>query len=129
MQTPKLFTLLPKEYVVTPDGMAVNKQGDLILACPNFADLSYRGCLVKIDINKHISKWLDVPVEEETGSSRPMGIEFGPDGDVTFVTTLAGQISRSFSLKAECSGYVWLTISSPSLRWWPEAWSILTVFA
>jgi len=82
MQTPKLFTLLPKEYVVTPDGMAINKDGDLILACPNFADLTYPGCLVKIDKNMNISKWLDVPVEEESGSSRPMGIEFGPDGDI-----------------------------------------------
>jgi len=82
MQTPKLFTLLPKEYVVTPDGMAVNKEGDLILACPNFADRTYPGCLVKIDKNMKISKWLDVPVEEESESSRPMGIEFGPDGDI-----------------------------------------------
>lgn len=82
MQTPKLFTLLPEEYVATPDGMAVSKQGDLILACPNFADLSMPGCLVKIDKDKNITKWLDVPVEEQTGTSRPMGIEFGPDGDI-----------------------------------------------
>ena len=82
MQTPKLFTLLPEEYVATPDGMAVSKQGDLILACPNFADLSMPGCLVKIDKDKNITKWLDVPVEEQTGISRPMGIEFGPDGDI-----------------------------------------------
>ena len=82
MQTPRLFSLLPKEYVATPDGMGINKDGDLILACPNFADLSFPGCLVKIDKNKNISKWLDVPVEEESDSSRPMGIEFGPDGDV-----------------------------------------------
>ena len=81
MQTPKLFTLLPQEYVATPDGMAINKEGDLILACPNFADLSLPGCLVKIDKQKRISKWLNIPVEEETGSARPMGIEFDPDGD------------------------------------------------
>jgi len=81
MQTPRLFTLLPQEYVATPDGMAINKDGDLILACPNFADLSLPGCLIKIDKQKRIKKWLNVPVEEETGSARPMGIEFGPDGD------------------------------------------------
>jgi len=82
MQTPKLFTLLPEAYVATPDGMAVSPGGDLILACPNFADLSLPGCLVKIDKDKNVSKWLEIPVEPQTGCSRPMGLEFGPDGDV-----------------------------------------------
>lgn len=82
MQTPKLFTLLPEEYVATPDGMAINLQGDLILACPNFANPELPGCLVRIDKDKNISKWLDVPVEERTQTARPMGLEFGPDGDV-----------------------------------------------
>ena len=30
MQTPKLFTLLPEEYVSTPDGMEIDKNGDMI---------------------------------------------------------------------------------------------------
>ena len=33
----KLFAKLP-EYVSTPDGMAIDREGNLILACPNYAD-------------------------------------------------------------------------------------------
>ena len=40
MQTSALFTLLPEDLVCTPDGMAVDRDGCLVLACPNFADLS-----------------------------------------------------------------------------------------
>jgi sugar lactone lactonase YvrE len=78
----RLFTLLPEEYAVTPDGMAIDKEGNLILSCPNFADTSKPGCIIKIDENKQISKWVDVPVLAETGRACPMGIAFGPDGDL-----------------------------------------------
>jgi outer membrane protein assembly factor BamB len=81
MQTPKLFTLLP-DYVTTPDGMAIHEDGDLVLACPNFADQTKPGCIVKIDENKNVRKWVDVPVHPETGLAAPMGIAFGPDGDL-----------------------------------------------
>ena len=81
MQTPKLFTLLPG-YVSTPDGMAIDADGNLILACPNYADPSMPGCLLKIDGNRKIEKWVDVPVSPETGHAFPMGIAFGPDGDL-----------------------------------------------
>jgi len=82
MQTPKLFTILP-DSVATPDGMAIHPDdGDLILACPNYADQSLPGCLFKIDADKSIKKWVDVPVHPETGLASPMGIAFGPDGDL-----------------------------------------------
>jgi len=81
MQQPKLFALLP-DYVSTPDGMAIDSEGNLILACPNYADPSQPGCILKIDENKKIRKWVDVPVSEETGHAFPMGIAFGPDGDL-----------------------------------------------
>jgi hypothetical protein len=81
MQTPQLFALLP-DYVATPDGMAIHEDGDLILACPNFADQSKPGCILKIDENRNIRKWVDVPVLPETGLASPMGIAFGPDGDL-----------------------------------------------
>lgn len=76
-----LFATLP-DYVATPDGMAVDKDGNLILACPNYADEALGGCILKIDKNKTITKWFDVPISEETGAARPMGIAFGPDGDL-----------------------------------------------
>jgi sugar lactone lactonase YvrE len=81
MQESKLFTLLP-DYVSTPDGMAVDKDGNLILSCPNYADVSMPGCILKIDKEKNIEKLVDVPVLEETGCARPMGIAFGPDWDI-----------------------------------------------
>ncbi|MEO8409968.1 MAG: hypothetical protein ABI478_05305, partial [Propionivibrio sp.] len=81
MQTPTLFALLP-DYVSTPDGMTIAKDGDLILACPNFANPQQPGCLLRINEQKEISKWVDVPVLEETGRACPMGIAFGPDWDI-----------------------------------------------
>ena len=77
----KLFAVLP-DYVATPDGMAIDAKGNLILACPNYADQTLPGCILKIDKNKNITKWFDVPVHEETGLASPMGIAFGPDGDL-----------------------------------------------
>ena len=52
MQTSKLFTLLPEQWVCTPDGMTEDSEGNLILACPNFADLSMPSCVLKITKDK-----------------------------------------------------------------------------
>ena len=82
MKKSTLFAKLP-DYVATPDGMAIDNEGTLILACPNYADQSMPGCVLKIDKDKNIKKWFDVPVHEETGLASPMGIAFGPDGTVT----------------------------------------------
>ncbi len=84
MQKPRLFAKLP-EYVSTPDGMAIDAEGNLILACPNYADPSMPGCLLKFDKDRKVSKWVDVPVSPETGHAFPMGIAFGPDGDLYVV--------------------------------------------
>lgn len=81
VQIPKLFTLLP-DYVSTPDGMAVAPDGNLVLACPNYANPKQPGCLLKIDEGRSVRKWVDVPVLKETGLACPMGIAFGPDGDI-----------------------------------------------
>ena len=81
MQKPELFMTLP-DYVATPDGMAIDANGDLILACPNYADPALPGCLVRINDRKEVEKWIDVPHHSETGCARPMGIAFGPDGDL-----------------------------------------------
>ena len=76
-----LFAKLPED-VVTPDGMAIDREGNLILACPNYADQSKAGCILKIKNQNNIQKWFDVPVHEQTGVARPMGIAFGEDGDL-----------------------------------------------
>jgi len=86
MQKSKLLALLPEEYVSTPDGMSIDKNdGSLILACPNFADTSMPGVVVKIDENYNVRKWFEVPILEETGCARPMGIEMADDGDLYIV--------------------------------------------
>ena len=85
MQTPSLLALLPEEYVCTPDGMEIDQEGNLILACPNFADMSIPSCICKISKDYHVSKWFDVPLHEKTGEARAMGLAFGPDQDLYIV--------------------------------------------
>ena len=85
MQTPKLLALLPEEYVATPDGMEIDKDGNLIVSCPNFANMSLPSCVIRIDKEGNISKWFDVPLHEKTGEARSMGIAFGPDWDLYIV--------------------------------------------
>lgn len=79
MQKSRLFTLLPEEYVCTPDGMEIDRKGNLIVSCPNYADDEMSGCVIRIDKNKNITKWFDVPVHPETGVARNMGIAFDKD--------------------------------------------------
>lgn len=85
MQIPKLLTLLPEEYAVTPDGMEIDRYGNLILACPNFADMSKPSCICMIDKNLNVRKWFDVPLSERTHEARAMGLAFGPDWDLYIV--------------------------------------------
>ena len=80
-QKSELFVELP-DYCPTPDGMAVSPEGDLILACPNFADLSKPACLVRITKEGKCTKWVDVPVLPETGWAAPMGIAFDEEGNL-----------------------------------------------
>lgn len=75
MQQSKLFKILP-DYICTPDGMAVDWNGDLVLSCPNFADDSLPGCVVRIDKQGNVRKWFDVPVNPAHGLARTMGIAF-----------------------------------------------------
>lgn len=81
MLQPSLFIELP-DSCPTPDGMAIAPDGTLIIACPNFADRSYKAVLMRIGPNGKISKWIDAPVLDETGHAAPMGIKFGKDGDL-----------------------------------------------
>ena len=65
MLSPKLFALLD-DYVATPDGMAIAPDGELVLACPNFADQSKLGCLVLFIFKIEVRNWVDVTVHPET---------------------------------------------------------------
>jgi len=77
-----LFSCLPEDLASTPDGMAIDHEGRLILACPNFADTSKPGCILRFDMDGRAEKWIDLPLLEETGLCCPMGIAFGPERDL-----------------------------------------------
>lgn len=81
MQESRLFCVLP-EYICTPDGMAVDKYGNLVLSCSNYAEDTVSGCVVKIDKEGNVTKWFDVPVHPETGVARNMGIAFDDEWNV-----------------------------------------------
>lgn len=77
-----LFLELPEDIVNVPDSMTIDKDGNLILTVPNFADTDMPGCVLKIDKDKNVTKWFDVPVNEETGRANPMGLAFDDDGNL-----------------------------------------------
>lgn len=81
MKESSLFVELP-ESCPTPDGMAVDKDGNLILACPNFADTKKPAVLMRISPEGKISKWIDVPTLDATSLAAPMGIAFNDSGDL-----------------------------------------------
>ena len=81
MRQSKLFCALP-DYICTPDSMAIDRHGNLVLSCPNFADDNLSGCVVKINKDGKVTKWFDVPVHPETGKARNMGIAFDDEWNV-----------------------------------------------
>ena len=79
---PKLFLDLP-DYINTPDGMTLDpKTGNIILAVPNFNDPTAPGLLMQIDPQNNLTKFIDMPIHPETGYGCPMGLDFGPDGNL-----------------------------------------------
>ncbi len=81
LKEPELLVRLP-EICPTPDGLALDPAGNLIVACPNYADQSHPAVLMKIDPQNKARLWCLAPVHPETGVGCPMGIAFGPDGDL-----------------------------------------------
>lgn len=77
----KLFALLP-DYVCTPDGMEIDWNGNLVVSCPNYADDDMPGVVIRIDKDRNISKWFEVPVLPETGIARNMGIAFDDEWNI-----------------------------------------------
>ncbi len=87
-KAPRLLAELP-DYCPTPDGMAIDAEGNVVVACPNYGSYaegattpSQPACFIKIDKSNRVTKWFDCPVLGETGRACPMGIAFGPDGDL-----------------------------------------------
>lgn len=71
----------------TPDAARLNtKTGDMIVACPNFnsngKENKHPGKLMKITRDNKWEFFSDIPVHPETGRACPMGMDFGPDGNL-----------------------------------------------
>jgi len=83
-----LLVTLPDAYC-TPDGLAIDAHGDIVIACPNYGSYdkgatrpNAPACFIKLSPDNKVTKWVDCPTMPETGRACPMGIAFGPDGDL-----------------------------------------------
>ena len=66
----------------TPDGMCIDPKGRLVIAAPN-NDRTQPGAVFRLDAPGGTpEKWFEVPPCPESGYSSPMGICFGPEGEL-----------------------------------------------
>ncbi|WPX40209.1 hypothetical protein QET93_011785 [Akkermansia sp. N21116] len=82
---PQMFVNLDPATCSVPDGMSVAADGSIILSAPNYIDYEKVGGskLFRIDKNRNVSIWFDkLTPHPDTGKVHPMGIEFGPDGNL-----------------------------------------------
>ena len=76
------FAVFP-ETCATPDGMAIDSKGRLVIAAPNFNDTRRPAVLFRMDEpGGRPYVWTRVPPLEKTGLAAPMGICFGPEGEL-----------------------------------------------
>ncbi len=76
-----LFLNLP-EYCNTPDGMTLSKDNDIYLSSPNFNNPLFPGVIMKISPKNELSIFYTMPAHPETKMACPMGLDFGPDGNL-----------------------------------------------
>jgi hypothetical protein len=91
---PQLLVELP-DTCNTPDGMRLDPAGDIILSCPNFNDLRYPGVLMKITRDNQVVPFFAMPAQPDTGRAGPMGLDFGPDGNL-YVADHQYRFSKDF---------------------------------
>jgi sugar lactone lactonase YvrE len=71
---------LPDQYN-TPDGMALDGQGNIVLSMPNFSEDKYGAKLLRIDKDDKITEIVALPVHPDTKKpAGPLGVDVGPDG-------------------------------------------------
>ncbi|WP_075589759.1 SMP-30/gluconolactonase/LRE family protein [Labilibacter marinus] len=80
-QPAKLFVELP-DYCPTPDAFAIAPDGSLTLSCPNFADRTKPGVLMKITNDGKIYKLAELKGVKEGSKANPMGLAYAPDGSL-----------------------------------------------
>jgi DNA-binding beta-propeller fold protein YncE len=70
---PRTLVTFP-DYGNTPMGMAIERNGDLLLASPNFNRPAYPGVLIKIDSERKDSFYFPMPVHPKTGRACPVAV-------------------------------------------------------
>jgi len=84
VESVKLFSMLP-DYCNTPDALAFStSDSTILLSVPNFNDTSYPGIIMKIKLDGSSEIFFPGLVHPETGKAGPMGMEFGPDGNLYY---------------------------------------------
>ncbi len=80
---PTLFSNLGPGFTV-PDGLALNASNELFMAVPNYLEHKKWGSkIVRFNEKNQPETWFDkLPLHPKTGVVHPMGIEFGPDGNL-----------------------------------------------
>lgn len=82
---PRLFASFPGDFVNVPDGMTQDPDGNVYLSVPNFIDSRYPGCIMKRAVGT--GEWtvfVTGLIHAETGRGCPMGLEWGPDGNLYY---------------------------------------------
>ncbi|MFH6990691.1 hypothetical protein ACHRVW_23380 [Flavobacterium collinsii] len=83
LKRPTLFSNLGDTFG-TPDAMAIDKKGNLYLSVPNGSTFEKYGSKICVfnNLNQPVT-WLDnLPLHPLTNRVHPMGMEFGPDGNL-----------------------------------------------
>jgi sugar lactone lactonase YvrE len=78
---PRIAVELPEKYN-TPDGMALDADGTILLNVPNFSDDSYPAVVLRISEDDKITEVCELPKHPVTGKAGPLGIDVGADGNL-----------------------------------------------
>ncbi|MBN1343683.1 MAG: SMP-30/gluconolactonase/LRE family protein [Phycisphaerae bacterium] len=81
LKKPALFMTLP-DQCNTPDGMTLAPDGNIILSCPNYNNDKFPGILMMITPGNELKEYFRLPMHPGTGKVGPMGLDFGPDGNL-----------------------------------------------
>jgi len=81
LRTPAVAVDLPEEYN-TPDGMTLDREGNILLSIPNVNVQNFPAKVLKIDPHNRVSEFITLPPHPATGHAFPMGIVVGSDGNV-----------------------------------------------
>ncbi len=81
LEAPSIAIELPEEYN-TPDGMALDGKGNILLSMPNFGNEAFPAKLLRIDANDKVSEVATLPLHPETNKVGPLGVDVGSDGNI-----------------------------------------------